>query len=145
MIQQMQILMINWRQLTPYNSDGYLIKSSGFNDGDFYDIDINIERGTDNKIDYIEYDNKGGSRNDTVFYNWQAVSGGTNITTIHRPSIYLTDTVTYEFSTDNRLMNVPVFNVDQHISAILSNGYFAYNYNLNNSLADVRFTSQLFQ
>lgn len=141
----MQILMINWRQLTPYNSDGYLIKSSGFNDGDFYDIDINIERGTDNKIDYIEYDNKGGSRNDTVFYNWQAVSGGTNITTIHRPSIYLTDTVTYEFSTDNRLMNVPVFNVDQHISAILSNGYFAYNYNLNNSLADVRFTSQLFQ
>jgi hypothetical protein len=95
-----------------YNSSGFLtsVKAADFggsdqNSDNTYSVTIN--RGTDNTINYIAEVSKDGSVYDSIFYNYQAVSGGTKITTVNHYyqgiSSSGNDTLIYSFTSNNHL------------------------------------------
>jgi hypothetical protein len=114
-----------------YNTGGYLTSYKQTNDnfGSGYDLgfDATINRGSDNTISNIVKVWKGGDDIDSIFYTYQAASGGTVISTLERSyqsqDLVGTYAITYNYSADKRLTK-----------ADLDLGIFTYTYNANNSL-----------
>ncbi|MEO7121225.1 MAG: hypothetical protein ABIY62_09010 [Ginsengibacter sp.] len=98
-----------------YNSSGYLIsvKEAG-NPGDIDPSDqsynVVINRDANNKIIYVSETSIDGSVYDSIYYNYQAVSGGMNITTFDHYRRNITnlgiDTMEYKYNSNNRLIEL---------------------------------------
>ncbi len=92
-----------------YNSSGYLtsVKESGDIDPGDQSYNVTINRDANNKIIYVSETSIDGSVYDTIFYNYQPVSGGTNITTFNHyrenVSVFGIDTTVYSFNINNGL------------------------------------------
>lgn len=95
-----------------YNSSGYLTsvkESDNLNDIDPSDnsYNVTINRDANNKIIYVSETSIDGSVYDSIFYNYQAVSGGTNITTFNHyrenETNFGIDTTTYSYNSNNGL------------------------------------------
>lgn len=95
-----------------YNSSGFLtsVKESPYSgpiDPSDQNYNVIINRDANNKIIYVSETSIDGSVYDSIFYSYQAVSGGTNITTFdhYRENIsnFGIDTMIYSYNSNNIL------------------------------------------
>jgi hypothetical protein len=111
-----------------FNNDGYLVNYTINTTNTFLDVyfdhgTVNINRGTDNKIIYIAFDDQDMNRKDTSFYTYQLVSGGINISS--SGGGYHENNTTYHYDNNNNL-------IDYHGDPLID--YSAtFTYNTNNS------------
>ena len=112
-----------------YNKNGYLIRATGFDgDGpDFADAIFDINRNSDDKINYIAKDEAYVGK-DTTFYSYQT-SNGNNIRTIfyNRDDPFFNDTTVYLFDNDFDLISI-----DHSKSE-----FFSFEYNADKSLKTI--------
>ncbi len=115
-----------------YNKDGYLINFDTnipeFWGGIFDNGSVNIKRDADNKIIYIAYNDRDYNEKDTSFYNYQLVSGGTNISSLGGSNGYFEGSTVYNYDNDNKLLGY---------SSDMGQGSATFSYNANNSLSKI--------
>jgi hypothetical protein len=119
-----------------FNDDGYLVKfemnSDKFLDASFYDATININRASNNEINYIAYDDRDINQKDTSIYTYKPVGDGTEITTSGYQS-YFEGTVSYKYDKDNKLLSY-------QFQPNTTYGIAQFYYNTNNSISKVEKT-----
>ena len=115
-----------------FNNDGYLvsyeINTDKFDETDFDNAVINLNRASKNEINYIAYYDREFNRKDTTFYTYEPVSNGTKITTIGYQS-YFEDTTYYNYDKENKLLSYQ-FSYGDPVNS-------QFYYNLNGSLSKI--------
>lgn len=116
-----------------FNNDGYLINyiinTDVFYYTSFDNATVTINRASDNKINYIAYNDLDNDRKDTSYYTYKPVSGGTEITTAGYYSYFENDTTNYNYDNDNKLLSYQI------LGNVFETAQFSYN--PNNSVSKI--------
>jgi len=115
-----------------FNSDGYLVNyiiNTNLFDDTFNNAIVNISRASDNKINYIAYNDLVQNRKDTSNYTYETTPNGTQIS-VAGYYAYFEETLThYNYDNQNKLISYS-FEEDPEPTA-------QFSYNSNNSVSKI--------
>lgn len=115
-----------------YNKEGYLINFDTnipeFWGGIFDNGSVTIKRDADNKIVYIAYNDREYNEKDTSFYNYETVSGGTNISSLGGSNGYFEGSTVYNYDNAYKLLGY---------SNDMGQSSATFSYNANNSVKQI--------